>query len=135
MLARRWCVVIVVALHVVLARRITTYGVGNDVRPVVVNDVMMFSTDDVPVPISDDVVMVIDVRAAIGWNDAMRTTVNDIVMLNSTDVPMRIADHMIVMVDVRLHESAMTMLIVSRADLDSELRRRRCRHCTDTRGK
>jgi len=82
---------------------------------------MMFSTDDVPVPISDDVVMVIDMRAS-GWNDAMRTTVNDIVMLNSADVPMRIADHMIVMVDVRLDDSAMTMMIVTRADLDSELR-------------
>lgn len=83
----------------------------------------MFSTDDVPVPvpISDDVVMVIDMRAS-GWNDTMRTTVNDIVMLNSADVPMRIADHMIVMVDVRLDDSAMTMMIVTRADLDSELR-------------
>ena len=95
---------------------------------------MMFSADDVPVAISDDVVMVIDVCAANRRNDAMRTTVNDIVMLNPTDVPMRIADHMIVMVDVRLHDSAMTMLIVSRADLNSELCRCRCRHCTKTCG-
>ena len=83
---------------------------------------MMFSAGYVPVAISDDVVMVIDVRAANGWNDAMRTPVNDIVMLSPTDVPMRIADHMIVMVDVRLDDSAMTMMIVTRADLDSELR-------------
>jgi hypothetical protein len=108
---------------------------GYNVRPIVVNDIMVFSPDNMSISVANDVVVMVDVSAADRGLDSTRSVMQNVVVLYPLDVSMRISDHMIVMVDMRrLNTPTVPMRIVTATEWKPELRRGVTGHRTKTQG-